>query len=111
MLDNGARTMGRAEMWFGTCRDARHLAVVLLGTGVGEVMVDGTPPASVAGGRVHGRIELRAGGSAVNAALAAASWAAPRSLHVANADLLAFADVEALQPDERGVQVDRTSRR
>jgi predicted NBD/HSP70 family sugar kinase len=38
MLDNGAKTMGRAELWFGTCRDARHLAVVLLGTGVGAAL-------------------------------------------------------------------------
>lgn len=35
MLDNGAKTMGRAEMWFGAGRDARDVAVVLLGTGVG----------------------------------------------------------------------------
>src|SRR6266852_4399596 len=35
-------------------------------------MLDGTLPAPVVGGRVHGRIELRAGGSAANAALAAA---------------------------------------
>jgi predicted NBD/HSP70 family sugar kinase len=35
MLDNGAKTMGRAEMWFGGGRDARDVAVVLLGTGVG----------------------------------------------------------------------------
>ena len=35
MIDNGAKTMGRAEMWFGAGRDARHVAVVLLGTGVG----------------------------------------------------------------------------
>jgi sugar/nucleoside kinase (ribokinase family) len=39
---------------------------------VGDVMLDGTLPAPLAGGRVHGRIELRAGGSAANAALAAA---------------------------------------
>jgi sugar/nucleoside kinase (ribokinase family) len=39
---------------------------------VGDVMLDGTMPAPVVGGRVHGRIELRAGGSAANAALAAA---------------------------------------
>jgi len=39
---------------------------------VGDVMLDGALPAPVAGDRVHGRIELRAGGSAVNAALAAA---------------------------------------
>ena len=39
---------------------------------VGDVMLDGALPAPVPGGRVHGRIELRAGGSAANAALAAA---------------------------------------
>lgn len=38
MLDNGARTMGRAEMWFGKRRAAKHLAVVLLGTGVGAAL-------------------------------------------------------------------------
>jgi predicted NBD/HSP70 family sugar kinase len=38
MLDNGAKTMGRAEMWFGSRRDARQLAVVLLGTGVGAAL-------------------------------------------------------------------------
>ena len=38
---------------------------------VGDVMLDGALPAPVVGGRVHGRIELRAGGSVVNAALAA----------------------------------------
>ena len=35
-------------------------------------MLDGALPEPVAGGRVHGRIELRAGGSAANAALATA---------------------------------------
>ena len=39
---------------------------------VGDVMLDGALPEPVPGGRVHGRIELRAGGSAANAALAAA---------------------------------------
>ncbi len=39
---------------------------------VGDVMLDGSLPAPVPGGRVHGRIELRAGGSAANAALAVA---------------------------------------
>ena len=38
MLDNGAKTMGRAELWYGAGRDARHLAVVLLGTGVGAAL-------------------------------------------------------------------------
>ena len=39
---------------------------------IGDVMLDGTLPEPVPGRRVHGRIELRAGGSAVNAARAAA---------------------------------------
>jgi sugar/nucleoside kinase (ribokinase family) len=39
---------------------------------VGDVMLDGSLPAPVEGERVHGPIELRAGGSAVGAALAAA---------------------------------------
>jgi predicted NBD/HSP70 family sugar kinase len=38
VLDNGAKTMGRAELWFGAGRDARDLAVVLLGTGVGAAL-------------------------------------------------------------------------
>ena len=38
ILDNGAKTMGQAEMWFGAGRDARNLAVVLLGTGVGAAL-------------------------------------------------------------------------
>jgi predicted NBD/HSP70 family sugar kinase len=38
MLDNGAKTMGRAELWFGAGRDARDLAVLLLGTGVGAAL-------------------------------------------------------------------------
>jgi predicted NBD/HSP70 family sugar kinase len=43
MLDNGAKTMGRAEMWFGGGRGARDVAVVLLGTGVGAAFFnDGT---------------------------------------------------------------------
>jgi len=39
---------------------------------IGDVMLDGTLPEPVPGRRVHGRIELRAGGSAVNAARVAA---------------------------------------
>lgn len=38
VLDNGAKTMGRAELWFGAFREARHLAVVLIGTGVGAAL-------------------------------------------------------------------------
>ena len=72
---------------------------------VGDVMLDGTLPAPLAGGRVHGRIELRAGGSAANAALAAARLGASAAVvgRVGAdpsgrllADALAAAGVEAL---------------
>lgn len=38
VLDNGAKTMGQAEMWFGAGHEAHNLAVVLLGTGVGAAL-------------------------------------------------------------------------
>jgi predicted NBD/HSP70 family sugar kinase len=42
LLDNGAKTLGRAEAWFGAGRGARNVIVVLIGTGVGAaVVVDG----------------------------------------------------------------------
>jgi predicted NBD/HSP70 family sugar kinase len=41
-LDNGAKTLGQAEMWFGAGRGARQAVVALVGTGVGAaVVVDG----------------------------------------------------------------------
>jgi predicted NBD/HSP70 family sugar kinase len=41
-LDNGAKTMAQAEMWFGAGRGARDAIVALLGTGVGAgVVTDG----------------------------------------------------------------------
>lgn len=47
---------------------------------VGDVMLDGALPEPVAGGRVHGSIELHVGGSAANAALAAARLGAPAAV-------------------------------
>ncbi|MBP2473338.1 putative NBD/HSP70 family sugar kinase [Crossiella equi] len=42
-IDNGANTMGQAEMWFGAGRGARHAVIALIGSGVGAgVIVDGT---------------------------------------------------------------------
>lgn len=42
-LDNGAKTMGQAEMWFGSGRGARHAVIALIGSGVGAaVIADGT---------------------------------------------------------------------
>lgn len=38
-IDNGARTLGQAEMWFGGGRGARDAVVVLFGSGVGACVV------------------------------------------------------------------------
>ncbi|MEU9186998.1 ROK family transcriptional regulator [Streptomyces sp. NPDC048484] len=37
--DNGARTLGQAEMWFGAGRGARNAVVVLFGSGIGASLV------------------------------------------------------------------------
>ncbi|GHJ42440.1 ROK family transcriptional regulator [Streptomyces sp. TS71-3] len=42
-IDNGAKALGQAEMWFGGGRGARDAAIVLFGSGVGACIVtDGT---------------------------------------------------------------------
>jgi len=38
-IENGAKTVGQAELWFGAGRGARHLIVALLETGVGTAIV------------------------------------------------------------------------
>jgi predicted NBD/HSP70 family sugar kinase len=38
-FDNGAKTLGQAEMWFGAGRGARHAVIVLVGSGVGAAIV------------------------------------------------------------------------
>jgi predicted NBD/HSP70 family sugar kinase len=41
-IDNGAKTLGQAEMWFGAGRGARHAVIALIGSGVGAcVITDG----------------------------------------------------------------------
>jgi predicted NBD/HSP70 family sugar kinase len=43
-VDNGAKTLGQAEMWFGAGRGARNAVIALLGSGVGAcVVADGKP--------------------------------------------------------------------
>jgi predicted NBD/HSP70 family sugar kinase len=42
-IDNGAKTMGQAEMWFGAARGTRHAVVCLMGSGLGASIVTGTP--------------------------------------------------------------------
>lgn len=42
-FDNGAKTLGQAEMWFGAGKGAGHAVIVLIGSGVGAaVITDGT---------------------------------------------------------------------
>jgi predicted NBD/HSP70 family sugar kinase len=42
-FDNGAKTQGQAEMWFGAGRGARHAVIALIGSGVGAaVITDGS---------------------------------------------------------------------
>jgi predicted NBD/HSP70 family sugar kinase len=38
-IDNGAKTMGQAELWFGAGRGARHAVVCLIGSGVGASII------------------------------------------------------------------------
>jgi predicted NBD/HSP70 family sugar kinase len=38
-IDNGAKTMGQAESWFGAGRGARHAVVCLIGSGVGASII------------------------------------------------------------------------
>jgi predicted NBD/HSP70 family sugar kinase len=43
LVENGAKTLGQAEMWFGAGRGARHAVIALIGSGVGAMVVtDGT---------------------------------------------------------------------
>ncbi|MFD3875075.1 ROK family protein [Streptomyces sp. NPDC058623] len=39
LIDNGARTLGQAEMWFGAGRGAQEAVVVLFGSGVGASLI------------------------------------------------------------------------
>lgn len=42
-IDNGAKTQGQAEMWFGAGRGTKHAVIALIGSGVGAAVVtDGT---------------------------------------------------------------------
>jgi predicted NBD/HSP70 family sugar kinase len=63
-IDNGAKTLGQAEMWFGGGRGAANVVIALLGSGVGAAVVaDGTPyrGASSSAGE-WGHTTLRVGG-------------------------------------------------
>ncbi|MGW6447267.1 ROK family protein [Lentzea sp. NPDC055074] len=40
-VENGAKTQGQAEMWFGAGRGTRHAVIALVGSGVGVAVVTG----------------------------------------------------------------------
>ena len=43
-IDNGAQTMGRAEMWFGAGKGRRHAVIALIGSGIGaSIIINGRP--------------------------------------------------------------------
>ncbi|MGD0242205.1 MAG: ROK family protein [Streptosporangiaceae bacterium] len=43
-IDNGAKTMGQAELWFGAGRGTQHAVVCLIGSGVGaSIIAHGSP--------------------------------------------------------------------
>ncbi|GAB2831260.1 ROK family transcriptional regulator [Streptomyces daliensis] len=63
LVDNGAKTLGQAEMWFGAGRGARDAVITLLGSGVGACVVTGGVPyggaASSAGEWGHTVLNVR----------------------------------------------------
>jgi predicted NBD/HSP70 family sugar kinase len=42
-IDNGAKTMGQAELWFGAGQGVRQAVVCLMGSGLGASIVTGAP--------------------------------------------------------------------
>jgi predicted NBD/HSP70 family sugar kinase len=43
-IDNGAKAMGQAELWFGAGRGARQVVVCLMGSGLGASIITGGSP-------------------------------------------------------------------
>ncbi|MEV0666895.1 ROK family protein [Actinomadura luteofluorescens] len=64
-VDNGAASLGQAEMWFGAGRGHRGAVVALIGSGVGAaLMIDGSPYRGAAGGAGEwGHTTSRVGGA------------------------------------------------
>jgi predicted NBD/HSP70 family sugar kinase len=59
-IDNGAKALGQAEMWFGAGRGARNAVVVLFGSGVGACVV--TEEAAQGRAVEWGHLTVRVGG-------------------------------------------------
>lgn len=64
-IDNGAKTMGQAELWFGAGHGARQVVVCLMGSGLGASVVGGSPgPGSSAATVEWGHTTVSVGGRA-----------------------------------------------
>ena len=62
-IDNGAKTMGQAELWFGAGRGARQVVVCLMGSGLGASIVTGAPGRGGTSAAVEwGHTTVRVGG-------------------------------------------------
>lgn len=63
-FDNGAKTMGQAELWFGAGRGTRNAIVVLIGSGVGASLITGgsTYRGATSSGAEFGHITVVTGG-------------------------------------------------
>ncbi|GAA4572406.1 ROK family transcriptional regulator [Planotetraspora kaengkrachanensis] len=95
-VDNGAKTMGQAELWFGSGRGAGNAVIVFLGSGIGATLVtDGTTyrgAASAAGELGHVKVTIggracRCGGRGCLEAYAGAEGILDRAgIHVDAAD-------------------------
>ncbi|MCT4352265.1 ROK family protein [Streptomyces sp. Je 1-79] len=58
-IDNGAKTLGQAEMWFGAGRGAGSAVVVLFGSGVGACVVSDDPRSARAIEWGHLKVRVR----------------------------------------------------
>jgi predicted NBD/HSP70 family sugar kinase len=63
-FDNGAKTMGQAELWFGAGRGARNAVMILLGSGVGASLISGgaTYQGATSSGAELGHVTVAVGG-------------------------------------------------
>ena len=63
-IDNGAKTMGQAELWFGAGQGARHAVVCLVGSGVGASIIGNAvaDPGAASSGTEWGHTTVVVGG-------------------------------------------------
>ena len=63
-FDNGAKTMGQAELWFGAGKGAQNAIVVLIGSGVGASLISGgaTYQGATSSGAEFGHVTIAVGG-------------------------------------------------